>query len=163
MTRNYQPQKQNFLIIAFACTALIGACLFSFFALQKRKSIEIEKRKIELANADLRKQLVILSQTNTINNPAEAFNAAQIFNMVAENANQYQIRIKGFTPAADTNDLLINLIGTYPKAIHFFEGLYHHKLSSIRKIELKKYDQEPNASVEILVTLTTSPEGGRSK
>lgn len=163
MTRDYQRQKQNFLIMVIACIGLIGACLFSFFVLQKRKSIETEKRKIELANENLRQQLVILSKTNTINNSPESFNTAQIFNLVAENADQYQIRIKGFTPTTDTNNLLINLIGTYPKAIRFFEGLYQHKLSSIRKIELKKYDQEPNASVEIIVTLTTSPEGGKQK
>jgi len=163
MTRDNQRQKQNLLVMSIACIALIGTCLFSFLTLQKKKSLETEKRKIELANANLRQQLVVLSKTNTINHSVESFNAAQIFNLVAENANQYQIRVKGFTPATDTNDLLINLIGTYPKAIHFFEGLYQHKLSSIRKIELKKYDQEPNASVEILVTLTTSPDGGKTK
>lgn len=163
MTNEHQPKKLNYLIIAITGIVLIGTCWFSIYVFQQKLIIETEQRELQLDNADLREQLDIIRKAEVLANTPGSFGTAQIFNLVAENAEQHQIRLKGFTPGKDSDDLLINLIGTYPKAIYFFEGLYQHKLGYIRKIELQKYDQEPNASVEILVTLTTSPEGGKPK
>lgn len=163
MANDRQPKNENLMIIALMSIALIGTCFFSIYSLRGKKIIEAEKRKIEVTNNDLRQQLDIIEYKNTFKKAMASFNTAQIYNLVAENANRHQIRIKGFTPTKDTNDLLITLIGTYPKAIYFFEGLYQHRLGFLKKIELKKYNQEPKASVEILVTLTTSSEEGKHK
>ena len=163
MTNDYQPKKLKYLIIGLTGIVSIATCWFSVYVFQQKLTIETEQRELQLDNGDLRGKLDIIRNAEAFADTAGPFGTAQIFSIVAENADQYQIRLKGFTPAKDSDELLIKLIGTYPKAIYFFEGLYQHKLGYIRKIELKKYAQEPNASVEILVTLTTSSKGGKPK
>lgn len=163
MVNDRESKKEKILIIALMSIALIGSCLFVIYSLREKKIIAAKKRELKVTNNDLRQQLDIIEYKNTFKKAMASFNTAQIYNFVAENANRHQIRIKGFTPTKDTNDLLITLIGTYPKAIYFFEGLYQHRLGFLKKIELKKYNQEPKASVEILVTLSTSSEGGKDK
>lgn len=167
MANAQQLQRRNFFYIISICLVLIGTFIFSFYAFSEKKIAKINKNEIVEANVVLKRQIAMITASmNSLKNETMVLNTAQIYESVSENANRYQIKIKSFTPTNDpkeTNDLLISLIGTYPKAIYFFEGLHQQKLGKFKKIEIKKYDQEPKSSVEILMTLTASPEGARKK
>lgn len=165
MTKDRQPGKYYFLTFMMVGIVLIGTCLFSVYVLRQRKIFDLQKQELKAANAGLRQELEIIKyrRTEAAENLMAFGGIAQIYNLVTENANQQQIRIKGFMPAQDTDDLLITLIGTYPGAIYFFEGLNQHQFGNLKRIEFKKYDREPKVSVEIQVTLNASSKGGIRK
>ncbi len=164
MANDLGPKNWNLIFIVIISVVLIGTCLFAIYSFREKQLNIAEQRELEKINLNLKQQMeIVKSKTNFLKSDTTIFDTARIYKSVAENANRYQIRVKGYTPTNDTNDLLITLIGTYPKAIYFFEGLYQQKLGNLKKIEIKKYEQEPKASVEILMTLTTSQEGGKAK
>jgi hypothetical protein len=151
----------NLLIKILTAAALLGTACFAIYSFRERTIIEINHRQLTAGNIRLKQQIEMIKLSdNNLQKEKAILNTAQIYHSITENANQYQIRIKGFTPERDNHNLLITLLGTYPKAISFFGEIYQDKLGILKKIEIKKYAGEPNTSVEILVTLTTAPEGG---
>lgn len=165
MDNGFQTQKQNnSMMIAIMSAALLWTSFFAIYSFRERSITDITQKRLKEDNSKLLRQIEMIESKNPEKEePIFNFNTAQIYHSITENANQYQIRIKGFTPERDKHNLLITLIGTYPKAIGFFGKLYQDKLGVLKKIEIKKYAEEPTASVEILVTLTTAPKGGVSR
>lgn len=165
MNHHLQTEKRNNrMIVVVIGVTLLWTAFFAIYSFRERTIAEINRRQLTETNAKLEQQIEMIKLRNIdLQKEKTISNTAQIYHSITENANQYQIRIKGFTPEKDNHNLLITLIGTYPKAISFFGEIYQDKLGFLKRIEIKKYAGGSNASVEILVTLTTAPEGGSSR
>jgi hypothetical protein len=155
--------------IIFLCFSFLGGYLF-----YRKNKLEIKTLDKEISG--LNQQLdSFAAMKKPRRTGLKSWQLSQIYEIIAESANDNRIMIKKFVTGTgfdaidqnadrkfknpnlalkSANDLEITIAGNYPDLILFFEYLWQKQFYLFKKIEIKSNTQDPNSSIEVLLELT---------